>query len=179
MAFHKFPDQRSKLSRTAACCRTRVEENSCAMTPPSQLQGRTTTREVTLHGVTIPAVQDHAPCRQCNAAIRAFRGARCIQHRATSSTTNRSSSLWCSQVAWGIHLARRNCDRVRRAVQPLSQLGSRPTRITRSILSNVRGVDSLANPARQARLEGHWKIRAGLASVVGRTISIDFSKVVR
>jgi cytochrome P450 len=54
MAFQRFPSERQKLTRDPKLVQSAVEE-ILRFDPPSQLQGRTTTRDVTLHGVTIPA----------------------------------------------------------------------------------------------------------------------------
>jgi cytochrome P450 len=49
-----YPDQRRELAHDPALLRNAVEE-VLRWDPPSHLQGRTTTRDVELHGVTIPA----------------------------------------------------------------------------------------------------------------------------
>ena len=54
IALHDFPDQREKLQADPSLIPAAVEE-LLRYDPPSQLQGRTTTEDVTLHGVTIPA----------------------------------------------------------------------------------------------------------------------------
>jgi len=54
MAFQGFPGERRKLIENPGLLPSAVEE-ILRFDPPSQLQGRTTTRDVTLHGVTIPA----------------------------------------------------------------------------------------------------------------------------
>jgi cytochrome P450 len=56
MAFCRFPDQRSLLIRDRSLMAKAVQE-ILRLEPPSQLQGRTTGTDVTLHGVTIPAGQ--------------------------------------------------------------------------------------------------------------------------
>ena len=54
IALHRFPEQRARLQSDPALIPAAVEE-LLRYDPPSQLQGRTTTEDVTLHGVTIPA----------------------------------------------------------------------------------------------------------------------------
>lgn len=49
-----FPDQRRQLTEDRGLLKNAVEE-FLRWDPPSHLQGRTTTRDVELHGVTIPA----------------------------------------------------------------------------------------------------------------------------
>ncbi len=54
IALHHFPDQRAKLQADPSLIPAAVEE-LLRYDPPSQMQGRTTSEDVTLHGVTIPA----------------------------------------------------------------------------------------------------------------------------
>ncbi len=54
MAFQRFPSEREKARRNLQIM-PRVVDEILRFDPPSQLQGRTTTRDVQLHGVTIPA----------------------------------------------------------------------------------------------------------------------------
>jgi cytochrome P450 len=54
VAMQRFPSERKKLLADKALISNAVEE-ILRFDPPSQLQGRTTTRDVELHGVTIPA----------------------------------------------------------------------------------------------------------------------------
>ncbi|KPM54085.1 cytochrome [Frankia sp. CcI49] len=54
MAMTRFPDQ-ARMLRDDPSLATKAVEETLRLDPPSQLQGRTTTRDVTLHGVTIPA----------------------------------------------------------------------------------------------------------------------------
>lgn len=56
MAFCRFPDQRSLLLQDRSLLPKAVHE-ILRLEPPSQLQGRTTSTDVTLHGVTIPKGQ--------------------------------------------------------------------------------------------------------------------------
>jgi cytochrome P450 len=53
MAFCRFPEQRSLLRKDRSLLPKAVQE-ILRLEPPSQLQGRTTSTDVTLHGVTIP-----------------------------------------------------------------------------------------------------------------------------
>ena len=54
IALHHFPDQRARLQADPSLIPAAVEE-LLRYDPPSQMQGRTTSEDVTLHGVTIPA----------------------------------------------------------------------------------------------------------------------------
>jgi cytochrome P450 len=56
MAFCRFPDQRSLLKSNPSLLPGAVHE-ILRLEPPSQQQGRTTSTDVTLHGVTIPKGQ--------------------------------------------------------------------------------------------------------------------------
>ena len=56
MAFTKFPDQKKVLRDNPTLLLNAVQE-ILRLEPPSQLQGRTTAVDVTLHGVTIPKGQ--------------------------------------------------------------------------------------------------------------------------
>ena len=143
MAFHKFPDQREMLMANRELMGAAVEE-ILRYDPPSQLQGRTTTRDVELHGVTIPKGEK---VMLLTAAAtrdpRAFDDA--DRFDITRELDNRSIFFGFGvHKCLGIHLARQEIaiafnelfDRF-----PNHQVD--PTRVTRSILSNVRGVNSL------------------------------------
>ena len=54
IALHHFPEQRVKLQADPSLIPAAVEE-LLRYDPPSQMQGRTTSEDVTLHGMTIPA----------------------------------------------------------------------------------------------------------------------------
>ena len=54
IAFTNFPDEKARLAADPALSASAADE-ILRFDPPSQLQGRTTTTDVTLHGVTIPA----------------------------------------------------------------------------------------------------------------------------
>lgn len=56
MAFMRFPEQRQILKANPELLNNAVHE-ILRLEPPSQLQGRTTAEDVTLHGVTIPKGQ--------------------------------------------------------------------------------------------------------------------------
>jgi cytochrome P450 len=143
MAFHRFPDQRSKLTRNRGLLPNAVEE-ILRYDPPSQLQGRTTTRDVTLHGVTIPVGS-----KTMLVTGSATRDPRAFEEPAAFNIErkldNRSIFFgYGVHKCLGIHLARQEL------AIAFDELFNRfpnwevdPTRITRSILSNVRGVDSL------------------------------------
>ena len=53
LAMHRFPEQRKKLQADPSLIPAAVEE-LLRYDPPSQMQGRTTSEDITLHGVTIP-----------------------------------------------------------------------------------------------------------------------------
>jgi cytochrome P450 len=54
IAFTNFPDEKARLAADPSLSAAAAEE-ILRFDPPSQLQGRTTTTDVTMHGVTIPA----------------------------------------------------------------------------------------------------------------------------
>jgi len=74
MAFTRFPDQRKVLNDNPALLTNMVHE-ILRVEPPSQLQGRTTAEDVTLHGVTIPKGQK----------VMLLTGAACRDERAFSN----------------------------------------------------------------------------------------------
>jgi cytochrome P450 len=143
MAFHKFPDQRSKLLQNRSLLPNAVEE-ILRYDPPSQLQGRTTTRDVMLHGVTIPVGS-----KTMLVTGSATRDPRAFEEPAVFNIERKldNKSIYFGygvHKCLGIHLARQEL------AIAFDELFNRfpdwevdPTRITRSILSNVRGVDSL------------------------------------
>jgi cytochrome P450 len=143
IAFHKFPEQRSKLMQNRGLLPNAVEE-ILRYDPPSQLQGRTTTRDVTLHGVTIPAGS-----KTMLVTGSATRDPRAFEEPAVFNIERKldNKSIFFGygvHKCLGIHLARQEL------AIAFDELFNRfpnwevdPTRITRSILSNVRGVDSL------------------------------------
>jgi len=144
MAFHAFPYEREKLAKDRGLLKNAVDE-ILRYDPPSQLQGRTTSRDVTLHGVTIPKGQ-----RVMLITGAATRDPRTFEN-PDRFDVNRPVSDYLSiffgfgiHKCLGIHLARQEIG------VAFDELLSRfpnyrvdPARATRSILANVRGVDSL------------------------------------
>jgi cytochrome P450 len=145
-AFHRFPGERKKVTDNPGIMQSVVEE-ILRFDPPSQLQGRTTTRDVTLHGVTIPA-----GTRTMLLTGAATRDERKFENPDMFDVT-RDAPLDAIFFGWGIHrclgihLARLE---IRTAFQELFKRFPNfevdPSRATRSVLSNVRGVNTL--PAR-------------------------------
>jgi cytochrome P450 len=146
MAFYRFPGERRKLIENPKLYASMVEE-ILRFDPPSQLQGRTTTRDVTLHGATIPA----------GSKTMLLTGAATRDERKFENPDvfdiSRDAPLDAVYFGFGIHrclgihLARLE---IRVAYEELLKRYPNfevdPSRATRSVLSNVRGVNSL--PAR-------------------------------
>jgi cytochrome P450 len=143
MALHKFPDERRKLMQDRSLMTNAVDE-ILRYDPPSQLQGRATTRDVTLHGATIPNGE-----RVMLATAAATRDPRAF---ADPDRFDVSRKLDVKSVYFGygvhkclgIHLARQEIGIA------FDELFNRfpnyevdPNRITRVVLSNVRGVATL------------------------------------
>jgi cytochrome P450 len=143
MAFHRFPGERKKLLENPNLLPSAVEE-ILRFDPPSQLQGRTTTREVTLHGVTIPAGS-----KTMLLTGAATRDERKFEDPDTFDVS-RAAPLDAVFFGFGIHrclgihLARLE---IRTAFEELFRrfpnFDVDPPRATRSVLSNVRGVNTL------------------------------------
>ena len=143
MAFHHFPEARAQLAADPSLITSAVEE-ILRFDPPSQLQGRTTTRDVTLHGVTIP--EGERVMLLTGSATRdphAF--AEADRFDITRPLDNRSVFFGFGvHKCLGIHLARQEL------AIAFSEITARfpdyavdPDRATRLVLSNVRGVASL------------------------------------
>jgi len=143
MAFQKFPDQRRNLLNDRKLLTQTVEE-ILRYDPPSHLQGRTTTREVTLHGVTIPT-----GARVMLATASATRDPDAFADPETFDIT-RESDIRSVYFGYGVH----KCLGFHLARQEISiafeELFNRfpdfevdTDRATRLILSNVRGVATL------------------------------------
>lgn len=143
MAFHKFPDQRALLADDRDLMTAAVDE-ILRYDPPSQLQGRTTTRDFELHGVTIPQGE-----KVMLLTASATRDPRAFEEPdrfdIERPLDNRSIFFgYGVHKCLGIHLARQEI------AIAFDELFNRfpdhrvdPARVTRSILSNVRGVNSL------------------------------------
>jgi cytochrome P450 len=143
MAFAKFPSEQQKLNADRGLLPGAVDE-ILRYDPPSQLQGRTTTRDVTLHGVTIPAKSK--VMLLTGAATRdpsAFENPDVFDISRTPDP--RSIFFGFGQhKCLGQHLARQEISTA------FDELRSRfpnyevdPSRVTRGISSNVRGVNTL------------------------------------
>jgi cytochrome P450 len=146
MAFHAFPDQWQRLVSGEIKPAQAVDE-ILRYDPPSQLQGRTTTREVTLHGVTIPeGIKIMLITGSATRDERAFED----PDRFDVGRDNDVSAIYFGygiHRCLGIHLARLE---IRVAFEELlarmPNFAIDPPRATRAALSNVRGVATL--PAR-------------------------------
>jgi cytochrome P450 len=144
MAFHQFPEERMRLLNDRSLLPNAVDE-ILRYDPPSQLQGRTTTVDVTLHGVTIPAGQ-----KVMLVTGAATRDPRSFSDADRFDVTRPVSDYMSIFFGFGVH----KCLGIHLARQEIGvafdELLSRfpnyevsPERATRSILSNVRGVSSL------------------------------------
>lgn len=151
IAFTQFPSEREKLLADPGLVNKAVEE-VLRFDPPSQLQGRTTTRDVALHGMTIPA----------GSKTMLLTGAAMRDERKFEAPDVFNITRGPDQVSpyfgYGIHRCLGiNLARLEIKVA-LEELFSRfpdfevfPERATRKILSNVRGVASLpCRPGRHA-----------------------------
>ena len=143
MAFTAHPDQWAMLRDDPSLVPQAVEE-ILRHQPPSQLQGRTTTRDVQLHGRTIPAGE--RVMLITGSAVRDPRAFdRPDEFDITRKTDQRSIYFGFGvHKCLGIHLARRELaitfEELARRFPDFSVDASRATR---AILSNVRGVASL------------------------------------
>lgn len=146
MAFQRFPGERKKLIENPGLLTSAVEE-ILRFDPPSQLQGRTTTRDVTLHDVTIPAGS-----KTMLLTGAAMRDERKFENPDIFNISREApiDSIYFGfgiHRCLGVHLARLE---LRIAFEellkrfPNFEIDS--SRATRSVLSNVRGVSTL--PAR-------------------------------
>jgi cytochrome P450 len=143
MALERFPSERAKLLHDRALTPAAVEE-ILRFDPPSQLQGRTTTRDVELHGKTIPS-----GARTMLLTGAATRDERRFDDPDVFNVT-RENDMTAIYFGYGIHrclgihLARLE---IRVAFEELlaryPDFHVYPDRATRKVLSNVRGVDTL------------------------------------
>jgi cytochrome P450 len=143
MAFQKFPEQRRLLMEDRSLL-TQAADEILRYDPPSQIQGRKTTRDVTIRGVTIPE-----GARVLLATASASRDPDAFpdadQFDITRPVGLKSHYFgYGGHKCLGIHLARQEIAIV------FDELFTRfpdwevfPDRVTRLILSNVRGVATL------------------------------------
>jgi cytochrome P450 len=143
VALERFPSEKTKLIKDPSLVRNAVEE-ILRYDPPSQIQGRTTTRDVELHGVTIPA----------GARTMLLTGAATRDERKFETPdafiADRDSDVTAIYFGYGIHrclgmhLARLE---IRVAFEEIlsrfPNVQVFPERMTRKVLANVRGIDSL------------------------------------
>jgi cytochrome P450 len=146
MALQRFPGQRRILIDDKSKILGAVEE-ILRFDPPSQLQGRTTTRDVELHGVTIPAGS-----RTMLLTGSATRDERRFENPEAFDVSRENDMIsvyfgYGIHRCLGIHLARVE---IKVAFEELlTRYPDFEVRIedaSRSVLSNVRGVSTL--PAR-------------------------------
>lgn len=143
MAFMRFPAERAKLIADLSLVQSAVQE-ILRYDPPSQLQGRVTTKAVTLHGVTIPA-----DARVMLATGAAMRDERAFPDPDVFDITRQSDSRtvffgFGVHKCLGIHLAQQEIAIAFETLMtrfPDWQVF--PERATRIVMSNVRGVASL------------------------------------
>lgn len=146
IAFCTFPSERDRLRADLGLLSSAVEE-ILRYDPPSQLQGRTTTRAVELHGVTIPS--GAKTMLLTGSAMRDERKFSLPDRFDIGRKPHPESIFFGIGVhrCLGIHLARLE---LRIVFEELFVRYPRfevdPGRATRTVLSNVRGVMSL--PAR-------------------------------
>jgi cytochrome P450 len=151
MGLTKFPEQLAALKADRSLLATTVEE-TLRYDPPSHLQGRTTTRDVEVHGVTIPAGE-----RVMLITGSALRDERVYEDPDTFSLSRRDepSTLFFGygiHRCLGAHLARLE---MRVAFEEI--LNRFPdfyvdeARAERHVVSNVRGAASLPFRPRGAK----------------------------
>lgn len=143
IAFHRFPEQWAALRANPQLLEQAVEE-ILRFDPPSQLQGRTTTRDVTLHGTTIPAGQ-----RVMLLTASANHDPRAFEH-PEQFNIHRTPDQNSVHFGYGIHkclgrfLARRELMTAFAEIMTrFPEISVDPSRAKRYVLSNVRGVASL------------------------------------
>jgi cytochrome P450 len=143
MAFQRFPGERQKLIENPGLMPGTVEE-VLRFDPPSQLQGRTTTRDVTLHGVTIP--EGSKTMLLTGAATRDERKFENPDVFDVSRQGGPESIYFGFGIhrCLGMHLARLELRIVfEELFRRFPDFQVDPARATRTVLSNVRGVKTL------------------------------------
>lgn len=146
IAFHEFPEQWTALRANPSLTEQAVEE-ILRFNPPSQLQGRTTTRNVELHGTTIPAGQ-----KVMLLTASATHDPRAFEDPERFDI-GRKPDPRSVHFGYGIHkclgifLARRELTvAFEELAARFPNISVDPSRAERVVLSNVRGVSCL--PAR-------------------------------
>ncbi|HEY3695205.1 cytochrome P450 [Phenylobacterium sp.] len=143
MAFARFPSEKEKVLQDRSLIPNAVEE-ILRFDPPSQLQGRTTTRDVELHGKTIPAGM-----RTMLLTGAATRDERRFENPDVFDVTRDNDMIsvyfgYGIHRCLGIHLARLE---IRVAFEELfmrfPDFQAFPDLAGRKVLSNVRGADTL------------------------------------
>jgi cytochrome P450 len=143
IAFQRFPDERKKVMENPQMM-LKVVDEILRFDPPSQLQGRTTTREVSLHGVTIPA----------GYKTMLLTGAATHDERKFENPdvfdVSRDQPIETVFFGYGIHrclgihLARLEIRIVfEELFRRFPKFQVDPLRATRAVLTNVRGVSTL------------------------------------
>ena len=143
MAFSNHPDQWRKLKEEPQLMDRAITE-ILRYEPPSQLQGRTTTRAVEMHGVTIP--EGHRVMLLTGSAVRDPRTFADPDRFDITRNTDSKTIFFGFGVhkCLGIHLALRELTIVfEELTRRFPDFRVDPTRATRAVMSNVRGVGSL------------------------------------
>ena len=99
IALHHFPEQRARLQADTSLIPAAVEE-LLRYDPPSQMQGRTTSVDVTLHGVTIPAGSRTMLLPRARRGTSAPFPTPTATRSAAAWTSARSISAMASTNAW-------------------------------------------------------------------------------
>ena len=143
IGLQRFPDQKVKL-RADISQMPRAVQEILRFDPPSQLQGRVTTKEVTIHGVTIP--EDSRVMLATGAAThdpRAFPNPEVFDFERDNDSRTVAFGYGVHKCL-GIHLAQLEI------MIAFEELFTRfpdwqvvPERATRVVVSNVRGVVGL------------------------------------
>ncbi|MDG6079888.1 cytochrome P450 [Erythrobacter litoralis] len=143
MAFHHFPGQWKALVAEPSLMDRAIHE-ILRYDPPSHLQGRTTTRKVEMHGVTIP--KGERVMLLTGSAVRdpdAFDAPESFD--VTRLTDPRSVYFGFGvHKCLGIHLAQRELTIVfEELTRRFPKFSCDPSRAERAVMSNVRGVKNL------------------------------------
>jgi cytochrome P450 len=149
MAFQRFPAERQKLIDDRSLLDNAVDE-ILRFDPPSQLQGRTTTRDVELHGVIIP--RGSKTMLLTGAAMRDERkfDSPDVFNISRAATPESIYFGFGIHRCLGFHLARLELRIVfDELFKRFPNFEVDTARATRAVLSNVRGVKTLPARLRQ------------------------------